>query len=86
MTSVTFTPASMKSKALASLHRHEKRLKSCMCYKKFFMVQVRNFCFKIYHRSMHMKIPKNSLCKKYLLWNEVYLLCRHLIKMPIHRT
>ena len=34
MTSVTFTPASVKSKALASLHRHEKRQKSCMCYKK----------------------------------------------------
>ena len=34
MTSVTFTPASVKSKALTPLHRHEKRLKSCMCYKK----------------------------------------------------
>ena len=35
MTSVTFTPASVKSKALAPLHRHEKRLKSCMRYKKY---------------------------------------------------
>ena len=34
MTSVTFTPASVKNKALAPLYRHEKRLKSCMCYKK----------------------------------------------------
>ena len=40
---VTFTPAgsnsyadaaSLKSEALASLQMHEKRLKSCMCYKK----------------------------------------------------
>ena len=33
MTSVTFTPAAVKSKVLASLHRHEKGLKSCMSYK-----------------------------------------------------
>ena len=32
MTSVTFTPAAVKSTDLAPLHRHEKRLKSCMCY------------------------------------------------------
>ena len=30
---VTFTPASVKSKALAPLHRHEKLLESCMYYK-----------------------------------------------------
>ena len=28
-----FTSAAVKSKFLAPLHRHEKRLKSCMCYK-----------------------------------------------------
>ena len=33
MTSVTFIPASVKSKVSAPLHKHEKRLKSCMCYK-----------------------------------------------------
>ena len=38
MTSVTFTTASVKSKALAPLYRHEKRLKSCICYKKEYFI------------------------------------------------
>ena len=38
MKSVTFTPASVKSKGLAPLHRDEKRLKSCMCYKIVYYV------------------------------------------------
>ena len=40
MTSVTFIPASVKSKALAPLYRHEKRLKSCMCYKKYIIFTI----------------------------------------------
>ena len=39
MTSVTFTPASVKTKALAPLYRHEKRLKSHMCYKNIVALQ-----------------------------------------------
>ena len=43
MTLVTFTPASVKSKALAPLYKHEKRLKSCMCYKKLILTaRIRN--------------------------------------------
>ena len=40
ITSVTFTPDSVKSEALAPLHRHEKRLKSCMCYKNRYYISV----------------------------------------------
>ena len=38
MASVTFTPAAVKSKVLAPHHRHEKRLKSFMCYKIVYYV------------------------------------------------
>ena len=38
MTLVTFTSADVKSKVLAPLHRHEKRLKSGMSYKKVFIL------------------------------------------------
>ena len=31
---VTFTSAAVKSEVLLPLHKHEKWLKSCMCYKK----------------------------------------------------
>ena len=48
MTSVTFTPASVNSKALAPLHRHEKRLKSCMCYKIiYYSARERNWTFHV---------------------------------------
>ena len=42
MTSITFTPAAVKSKILTPLHRHEKQLKSCMCYKKMFLIKYEN--------------------------------------------
>ena len=63
MTSVTFTPASVKSKAFAPLHRHEKRLKSCMYYEKIF-----NRCIRIYANVS----VKNVFIR---VWAFVYMYC-----------
>ena len=55
MMSVTFTPAAVKSKVLAPLHGYEKRLKSCMCFKKVFT----KICFAPGH-SKEFLLRENS--------------------------